>query len=585
MKKLILLHLFLAITFISVSQTSPKWSHFDPTVFARAKKENKLVLLHLRANWCHWCHVMEEKTYTNKNVIAYLAKNYISCMEDHDERQDLTSLYSDYGWPATIIFDSNGKEIFKEAGYIAADEFLPTLTKLRKNPKPLASDLPTFETKPNNSAQQTSLNLLKEKYRNSMDFNGGGFVFGQKYIDFDTFEYTFSHYKSDSLSKWLTKSVVNSTGIYDNQWGGVYQYSTNNDWNHVHYEKLLFIQARYIKMYCWYYKIFKDAEALKKAEGIVKYVNRFLTSPVGGYFSAQDADLIKGEKSHEYFALSDAERMKKGIPAIDSNVYTTDNAQYAEALTILWATTNNQKYLTSALDDIDFLITKRKSNNAFMHGAKYNSTVSLKDNICALKALLLIYRTTQKETYKKEARQIAENISTTFYSGKGYFYTYVGSSALKASYNVQENIETCRLLNYCSHFFNEPAYKIKATETFNFLTSKELSEVISTEPGILSASEEIKDEPITAAFMQKKASLSKDDPLKYDYIRECISFPHFYFSSAIYNKENIIEDKKELFESFDENFTVLCTSSYCSSPMFTTKEFLDFLYKRVLDTK
>ena len=162
-----------------------------------------------------------------------------------------------------------------------------------------------------------------------MDFSGGGFVFGQKYIDFDTFEYTFSHYKSDSLSKWLTNSVVNSTGIYDNQWGGVYQYSTNNDWNHVHYEKLLFIQARYIKMYCWYYKIFKDAAALKKAEGIVKYVDRFLTSPTGGYYSAQDADLIKGEKSHDYFALSDAERMKKGIPAIDSNVYTTDNAQYA----------------------------------------------------------------------------------------------------------------------------------------------------------------------------------------------------------------------------------------------------------------
>lgn len=579
MKRFILIA-SLFFTLIGFAQTSPKWSHFDPTIFARAKKENKLVLLHLRANWCHWCHVMEEKTYTNKNVLAYLSKNYISCMEDHDERQDLTSLYSDYGWPATIIFDSNGNELFKEAGYINAEEFLPTLTKLRKNPKKLASDLPAFDSKPTNAATQASLKLLNDKFRNSMDFSGGGFVFGQKYIDFDTFEYAFSHYKSDSLSKWLRASVVNSAGIYDKEWGGVYQYSTHNDWNHVHYEKLLFIQARYIKMYCWYFKIFNDSSALKRAEGIVKYVDRFLTSPTGGYFSAQDADLIKGEKSHEYFALSDAERMKKGIPAVDSSVYTSDNAQYAEALTILWATTGNKKYLTSALDCADFLITKRKMNNAFMHGAKYNATVSLKDNICALKALLLIYRATQKEVYKKEARQIVENISNNFYSGKGYFYTYVGTSALKASYNVQENIETCRLLNYASHFFYEPAYKTKALETFNFLTSEKLSEVLSTEPGILSASEEINTEPITAAFMQKKG-----DDLKEDYIRQCISFPHFYFSSAIYNKENVIEDKKDLFNSFDENFTVLCTSSYCSSPLFSTKEFIEFMYKRVLDTK
>ncbi|MGZ3932542.1 MAG: thioredoxin domain-containing protein, partial [Bacteroidia bacterium] len=103
---------------------------------------------------------------------------------------------------------------------------------------------------------------------------------------------------------------------------------------------------------------------------------------------------------------------------------------------------------------------------------------------------------------------------------------------------------------------------------------------MSTEPGVLSLSEEITTEPITAALMIKKG-----DDLKADYVKATVAFPHYYFFSAIYNKDNIIEDKKDLFDSFDANFMILCTSSYCSSPMSDPKEFLDFMYKRVLDTK
>lgn len=562
-------------------QVKPKWSHFDADIFDRAKKENKLVLLHLRANWCHWCHVMEEKTYTDKKVVDYLSKNYIACTEDHDERQDLTSLYNDYGWPATIIFDANGNELLKEPGYIPADEFLPTLMKLRKNPKKIASDFVGSDGKAGTDAsKKAALATMTERFRNSMDFAAGGFVFGQKYIEFDTYEYALSHYKSDSLTKWITNSVVNSKGIYDKEWGGVFQYSTHNDWDHVHYEKLLFIQARYIKIYCWYYKLFNDPEILKRAENIVKYVDRFLKAPDGGYFNAQDADLVKGEKSHEYFALSDAERMKKGIPDIDSNVYTSDNAQYAEALTILWATSGKDKYLNDAISCTDFLMKNRKADKAYMHGKNYSSTVSLKDNTWMTKNLLMQYRATQNPAYKNEAEQILKNMAAIFPSEKGYLYTYVGKSALKSAYSISENIDAARLLNYASQVFHEPLYKTKATEVFDFLTNERIVDNMSTEPGVLSLSEEIRSEPITAALMIKKG-----DDLKADYIKATVAFPHYYFYSAIYNKDNIIEDKKDLFDSFDTNFMILCTSSYCSSPMSDPKEFLDFMYKRVLDSK
>jgi len=378
----------------------------------------------------------------------------------------------------------------------------------------------------------------------------------------------------------LRTTVVNSIGIYDTVWGGVYQYSTNGDWEHAHFEKLLSRQATYIKMYCWYYKVFNDAQALKKAEGIAAYVNRFLSATNGGFYNAQDADLIPGEKAKEYFQLNDEQRMRKGIPAIDSNVYTSDNAQFAEALTILWATTDNQTYLNKAAKCVEFLNAQRKVKGAYMHGGKYTSTISLKDNVTMLKTLLLVYRATQNTDYKTEAAQLAKTITSTFNSGKGYFYTYIGNSAIRATYNVSENIEVCRVLNYCAHFFDVPDYKTTATAVLDFLTNEQLVHSYSTEPGILSAAEELSYEPISAALLLKNG-----DALKVDYITTSISFPRFYFNSSIYTKETITEDKKDLFESLDGNCIVLCTSSYCSAPMFNQKDFVTFLYKRVFANK
>ncbi len=564
------------------AQTTFKWSHFDTDIFKRAKKENKLVLLHLRANWCHWCHVMEEKTYTDKPILAYLTANYIPCMEDHDERQDLTSLYNDYGWPATIIFDGDGNELFKQAGYIPADEFLETLKNLKKNPKKIESDFVSIDKKtPNDTTRQAALNFLQKRFRQSLDIKLGGFVFGQKYVEFDTFEYAFENMQKDSsLKQWVEASMKNSAGLYDKEWGGIFQYSTDNDWEHIHYEKLLFIQARYIKMYCWYYNMYHDKTALDRAVGITKYVSRFLETKQGTFYNAQDADLIKGEKAIEYYKLNNLERLKKGIPAIDSNVYTSDNAQYAEALTVLWASTKDQKYLTQATTCMEYILSNRKINNAYMHGNSYTATVSLKDNSSVLKTLLLLYRATQQAIYKQEAKELVKNISVNFNSGKGYLYTYVGSSAIKASYNITENIDACRLLNYSSYYFNEPSYKTQASDILNFLTDSKVLKTLSTEPSILMAAKEIKTEPTTAAFMIKK-----NQDFKADYLAVTTGCPHFYFNSVVYTKDNIIEDKKDLFESFDDNFMILCTSSYCSSPTFSIQIFTDFLYNRVLGEK
>jgi len=569
------------IFFYRNSSSTPEWTEFNETVFIKAKRENKLVLLHLGANWCHWCHVMEETTYEDPRVIEYLNKNFIACKEDHDQRQDLTSMYAEYGWPATIIFDSNGNELLKQAGFIDPDRFIALLTQLKQNPTPLPSNnTPINDTAiVTDSTKQKALNLIHENLLSALDIKNGGFNFGQKYIDFETFEYAFEHNTSDTLmNNWLHNSIVNSTGIYDSTWGGVFQYSTHNDWEHVHFEKLLSIQARYIKMYCWFYKRFNDSDALKKAIGTAGYVNRFLSDPNGGFYNAQDSDLIPGEKATEYFAMNDAERISEGIPAIDKNIYTSENAEIAEAFIILWATTGDINYLNKASKCIDLLKNTHKKYNAYIHGEAYTATTSLKDNLAMLKTLMLLYRATQNGAYKSEASMLVREIATTFNSGKGYFYSYIGSSPIKPSYNISENIETCRLLNYSSYFFNEPKYKKIAEDLLSFLTSTTVINDITIEPGILTASEELNSELNTAALIIKNGNV-----LKSDYIKTSLSFPKFYFNDVIYTEKNIAADKLNLFDAYDKNFILLCTSSYCSSPLFTQASYIDFLYKHAFE--
>src|ERR1700750_2708207 len=100
-----------------------KWVSWDDTIFARAKRENKFVLLDLEAVWCHWCHVMDETTYRDPKVQQLLQSRYLAVKVDQDSRPDLSNRYEDYGWPATVVFDSSGQEIIKRQGYLDPEEF------------------------------------------------------------------------------------------------------------------------------------------------------------------------------------------------------------------------------------------------------------------------------------------------------------------------------------------------------------------------------------------------------------------------------------------------------------------------------
>jgi uncharacterized protein YyaL (SSP411 family) len=85
------------------------WTTWSDDLFERARREHKFVLLDLEAVWCHWCHVMDQNTYSEPEVVALIGRKYIAVKVDQDSRPDISSRYEDWGWPATIVFGPDGK--------------------------------------------------------------------------------------------------------------------------------------------------------------------------------------------------------------------------------------------------------------------------------------------------------------------------------------------------------------------------------------------------------------------------------------------------------------------------------------------
>ena len=124
------------------------WTGWDADLFARSKQANRLVILDLEAVWCHWCHVMDQKTYADPKVEALINSKFIAVRVDQDASPDLSSRYGNWGWPATIIFAPDGTEIAKIRGYIEPDRMVALLRAFIADPTPGPSVFDTPDVVP-----------------------------------------------------------------------------------------------------------------------------------------------------------------------------------------------------------------------------------------------------------------------------------------------------------------------------------------------------------------------------------------------------------------------------------------------------
>ena len=104
------------------------WSH---EAFDEARRAGKPVLLAISAVWCHWCHVMDETTYSDPRVMAAIAEGYVAVRVDNDRRPDVNRRYNMGGWP-TVAFLTPDGEVLTGATYLPPDQLLDVLERVRE---------------------------------------------------------------------------------------------------------------------------------------------------------------------------------------------------------------------------------------------------------------------------------------------------------------------------------------------------------------------------------------------------------------------------------------------------------------------
>ena len=469
-----------------------QWLEFNQQAFDLASRQHKPVLLDLGASWCHWCHVMDDSTYENPAVISYLSQHYICIKANQDKRPDLYAKYKDYGWPATIIFHEDGRELIKQAGYFSPADFLSLLEKTYSSYRYLPPQKKSVVNKivPGKWSAATAA-FVRNNFFEYLDMVNGGYDMQQHFLEYDGIEYAMRHAKTDAqLKRWLPLTIHGSYQINDPAWGGVYQYSTDGGWDHPHFEKILSIQARYIKIYAQYFDATKDSSALLHANKIIHYLDTFLHSKEQLYYNSQDADLKAGEHAGGYFALSSEDRYKQGIPRIDSTCYAKENAQLADACLFMYEATKEKKHLVTAGLILQSILEKFKQpDGGYVHDRAFTGSMALADQLYLCQALVHHHQLTHDTASLAAAVHCADYMLLHFMGKNKAFFSFSNNNKYLPPDNVlSENIDACRVLQQLSQYGNA-VYKTAAENIFSYISSPAVLKTIIAEPGILTAKE------------------------------------------------------------------------------------------------
>ena len=562
-------------------QEAITWQPWSDAVFAQAKSEGRFVLLDLGTVWCHWCHVMEEVTYRDSAVIDLVGKRYLAVRVDADARPDLSNRYEDYGWPATIVFNSDGGEIVKRRGYLPPDQMASMLQAIIDDPSPGPSVVaerplvPTGETALGSDRQ----NELRQKLIDSYDHTNRGWGTSQKFLDWDTIEFCMAQTErgDQTFDGMARETLAAQLNLLDPAWGGVYQYSTDGDWQHPHFEKIMQMQAENLRIYALAYAHWHDDTYLQAANRTRRYLKNFLTSPDGAFYTSQDADLIDGKHGGEYFQLGDSDRRKLGTPRIDTHIYARENGWAINALAVLYAASGERECLDDAIRAADWICSHRDlSKGGFRHDAADPAGPYLGDTVSMGRAFLALYASTGNRGWLQKAENAVEFISENFASDLGYL-TSGHLGALKSQPQLDENVAVVRVANLLWHYTGNEEFKKVAERAMRFVATPGATD----RRGYLVAGVLLADQEITSSPLHVTVVGQKDDPKAQELFAAVIRQPKTYKRSEwLDEREGALPNSDVGYPTLPKAAAFLCTDQSCSAPVFAVDDLIEKISKK-----
>lgn len=437
-----------------INETSPyllqhahnpvNWYAWNSETLAKAKKENKLLLISVGYSACHWCHVMEHESFENEEVAEIMNNHFICIKVDREERPDIDQIYMNAvqlitgqgGWPLNCFALPNGEpfyggtyfqtEQWKHTLQAVADEYKTNPQKVKDYATELTKGIKESDFLPKathqNPFSKEVLEIAVNRFKNHFDYLEGGTNRAPKFPLPNNYEFLLDYYYHNpdpKLLQYLNLSLTKMAygGIYDQIGGGFARYSVDGYWKVPHFEKMLYDNAQLVSLYSKAYQLTKNKLYKEVVYQTLEFVAREMTNENGAFYSALDAD-SEGEEGKFYvWTKEELQEILKEDFSLTESYYNINKFGFWEDNYILLRREDNETIAKQFNITTNELEQKIKNiNNILLEARSKRVRPGLDDktltswNALMLKGYVDAYNTFGEEAFFKSALKNAHFI-------------------------------------------------------------------------------------------------------------------------------------------------------------------------------
>ncbi len=549
------------------------WFEWGTEALARARQEDKPILVSIGYSSCHWCHVMERESFETPDIAQIMNEHFVCIKVDREERPDIDQVYMEAvqamgvngGWPLNVFLTPDQKP-FYGGTYFPPGNWGHLLMQISKAYQQKRKEI---DTSAHEISQHLGVSDL-QRFANNQDEAGfsiaglekmfhilesrfdqrwGGIEKAPKFVMPTIWMLLLRYHaitnKAEPLNMvTLTLTRMAEGGLYDQLGGGFARYSVDGEWFAPHFEKMLYDNAQLISLYAEAFAVTRNPIFKAIVYETVGWLEREMTNPDGGFYSALDAD-SEGEEGKYYTWTYDelrevlddqtesfaayarvtkdgnwehgrnillraateeitdrvktakekllVARSKRIRPGLDDKVLTGWNAMMIRGLTDAYKAFGEEKFLDMAVANMNFIETNLVCEGKVYRSFKNRRSATegfLEDYAFLTEAYICLYQSTFKEDYLHHAvHWINYTIAHFLDEQEGYFYfsSNQAEQLIARKKEVFDNVipssnsMIARNLYHLGIIMDQGSMKQKAIAMVAHLNS-----VIQSEPGYLS---------------------------------------------------------------------------------------------------